>query len=152
MLPAGSPAPDLVLNDAGGLPVRLSDRWRDRHVVLFFYPKDHTPICTKEACAFRDSYAEFMQADTEVIGISDDDAASHAAFTAAHRLPYTLLSDAGGTARKAYGVTELLGLLKGRETFVIERGGRIRAAINDRFGAQSHVRGALAALRDQRTS
>ena len=124
----------------------------DRHVVLFFYPKDHTAICTKEACAFRDSHEEFKRADTEVIGVSDDGAASHASFASAHRLPYTLLSDTGGRARKAYGVTEILGFLKGRTTFVIERGGLIRTVVNDRFGAASHVRGALAALRDQRLS
>ncbi|HEX2616458.1 MAG TPA: peroxiredoxin [Flavobacteriales bacterium] len=152
MLPTGSPAPDLILPDAHGTPVRLSDRWRDRHVVLFFYPRDHTAICTKEACAFRDSYAEFIQQNTDVIGISGDDAASHASFADTYRLPFTLLTDAGGKARRAFGVPRFLGLFNGRVTFVIERGGRIRAAINDRFGAESHVRGALAALRDQRSS
>lgn len=152
MLQAGSPAPDLTLLDAQGTPVRLADRWRERNLVLFFYPKDNTAICTKEACAFRDSYAEFMQHDTDVIGISGDGAASHTAFARDHRLPFTLLSDAGGAARKAFAVPRFLGILNGRVTFVIERGGLVRAAFNDRFGAESHVREALAALRDQRRS
>src|SRR5262245_15424505 len=145
MLAAGSPAPDLTLPDAQGHPVRLSDRWRDKHVVLFFYPRDHTPVCTKEACAFRDHYEEFVRADTDVIGISGDDASSHASFTHAYRLPYTLLTDTEGAAQKAFRVPRFLGLFKGRVTFVIEKGGRVRAAFNDRFGAESHVRAALAA-------
>lgn len=127
--------------------MRLSDRWRTHNVVLFFYPKDHTAICTKEACAFRDSYADFQQHDTDVIGISGDGAASHSAFARDHRLPFTLLTDAGGAARKAFRVPRFLGVFNGRVTFVIERGGRVRAAFNDRFGAESHVREALAALR-----
>jgi len=152
MLAAGNQAPDLTLPDAQGRPVRLSERWRDKHVVLFFYPKDHTPVCTKEACAFRDHYEEFLQVGTAVIGISDDDAASHASFTNTYRLPYTLLTDTGGVARKAFDVPRFLGLLRGRATFVIEKGGRVRMAFNDRFGAESHVRAALAALEDQRSS
>jgi peroxiredoxin Q/BCP len=87
-----------------------------------------------------------------VIGISDDDAASHARFAKQWNLPYPLLSDPGGVVRKAYAVTGLLGLLKGRVTYVIDREGLIRHVISDRFRAQAHVDEALEALGDQRRS
>lgn len=150
MLKAGSPAPEVALDDQHGRPFRLSSLRGHRNVVLFFYPKDGTSICTKEACAFRDSYADFVRHDTEVIGISDDDAASHQGFAQHWRLPFTLLSDVGGQARKAFGVDRWLGLLPGRATFVIDKAGIVRAVVNDRFRAERHVREALQALRDER--
>lgn len=150
MLQQGSPAPEIALNDQDGRPFTLSSLRGSRNAVVFFYPKDGTSICTKEACAFRDSYADFMAQDTMVIGISDDDAASHRGFADHWRLPFTLLSDVHGTARKAYGVDRWLGLLRGRMTFVIDKRGIVCAVINDRFRAERHVQDALAALRDQR--
>ena len=100
----GDRAPDFTLPSQSGEPVRLSDRLGERVVVLYFYPKDDTPGCTAEACAFRDSHEVFTEAGTEVIGISSDSAGRHAAFADRHNLPFTLLSDQGGRVRKSYGV------------------------------------------------
>lgn len=147
MLKPGSLAPEVALDDQHGTPFRLSALRGRKNAVLFFYPKDETAICTKEACAFRDSYADFMATDTEVVGISDDDMASHRGFAQHWRLPFTLLSDVEGRARKAFGVGRWLGLLRGRATFVIDKQGVVRAVIEDRFNAERHVRDALAALR-----
>lgn len=147
MLKPGSLAPEVALADQHGTPFRLSALRGHKNAVLFFYPKDETAICTKEACAFRDSYADFMATDTEVVGISDDDTASHRGFAQHWRLPFTLLSDVEGRARKAFGVGRWLGLLRGRATFVIDKQGVVRAVIEDRFNAERHVRDALAALR-----
>lgn len=149
--PIGSPAPDFALNDAQGKALRLSDLL-GRNVVLFFYPKNDTPICTKEACAFRDHHAEFAGLDATVIGISDDDAAAHQRFAQRWQLGYTLLSDTGGLVRKAYGVSGFLGLMKGRTTFVIDSAGILKAIVDDGLRADRHVREALAALRDQRAT
>jgi len=119
---AGDKAPDFTLPSQAGEQVRLSDRLGERVVVLYFYPKDETPGCTREACAFRDSYEVFTDAGAEVIGVSSDSAESHAAFAGHHKLPFTLLSDEGGRVRKSYGVPATLGLLPGRVTYVIDRG------------------------------
>ena len=132
----GDRAPDFTLADAEGKPVSLADFRGKRAVVLYFYPKDDTPGCTKEACSFRDSYEEFTQAGAEVIGVSSDSGSSHQGFAKKHRLPFTLLSDPGGAVRKKYGVPATLGLLPGRVTFVIDREGVVR-----------HVSEALSALR-----
>lgn len=88
-----------------------------KNVVIFFYPKYSTLVCTREACAFRDRHAEFLERNAVVIGISGDDAALHERFAAQWDLPYPLLSDVGGVVRKAYGCVDLLGLLKGRRPF-----------------------------------
>jgi peroxiredoxin Q/BCP len=101
----GDRAPDFTLSSSTGQPVRLGDLLKERAVVLYFYPKDETMGCTAEACAFRDSYEVFKEADAEVIGVSDDSVESHRSFAAHHRLPFLLLADAGGTVRKRYGVT-----------------------------------------------
>ncbi len=88
----GKPAPNFTLPDADGNDVTLSDL-RGRDVIVYFYPKDETPGCTKQACAFRDLHAEIRDEGAEVLGISPDDGASHREFVANHELPFTLLSD-----------------------------------------------------------
>ena len=143
----GDQAPDFVLPDRTGKMVRLSDFRGRKAVVLYFYPKDDTPGCTKESCAFRDSYEEFSDAGAEVIGVSSDSAESHGKFAAKHRLPFTLLSDQGGQVRARYGVPATLGLLPGRVTFVIDRDGVVRHVFNSQFQATQHVTEALEALR-----
>jgi thioredoxin-dependent peroxiredoxin len=143
---AGDEAPDFALPDARGETVRLSDFRGRKPVVLYFYPKDDTPGCTKEACAFRDAYEDFGAAGAEVIGVSADDAAAHQRFAEKHRLPFRLLSDRDGAVRKRYGVPATLGLLPGRVTFVIDREGRVRHVFNSQLQAERHVREALAAL------
>jgi peroxiredoxin Q/BCP len=142
----GESAPDFSLPDQDGRPVRLSD-FRDRkNVVLYFYPKDDTPGCTKESCSFRDQFEAFVDAGAEVLGISSDSEASHQAFARKHRLPFRLLSDRTGEVRRAYRVPATLGLLPGRVTYVIDKQGVIRHALNSQFAPTRHVSEALAVL------
>ena len=143
----GDAAPDFDLPDASGRRVRLSEFEGKRGVVLYFYPKDDTPGCTKEACSFRDSYEEFREAGAEVIGVSSDSAASHQGFARRHRLPFVLVADEGGEVRKRYGVPSTLGLLPGRVTYVIDRAGIVRHVFNSQLQATKHVDEALASLR-----
>ncbi len=145
MLSIGMTAPEVTLRDENGAAMPLSSL-RTKTLVLYFYPKDDTPGCTMEACAFRDAYEEFTQAGAEVIGVSSDDPSSHGRFTAKHRLPFRLLSDPDGSARKAFGVPKTLGILPGRVTFVIDTGGVIRHVFNSQFLATKHVAQALAVV------
>jgi thioredoxin-dependent peroxiredoxin len=143
---AGDHAPDFALPDADGKEVRLADL-RGKPVVLYFYPKDDTPGCTKEACSFRDQYEDFRDAGAVVIGVSSDSGESHRKFTEKYKLPFMLLSDRGGAVRKLYGVPATLGLLPGRVTFVIGADGVVRHVFNSQLAATRHVAEALAALR-----
>jgi peroxiredoxin Q/BCP len=143
----GDAAPEFDLTDAAGKRVRLSDFRGKRNVVLYFYPKDDTPGCTKEACSFRDSYQSFTDAGAEVIGVSSDDGASHQKFAEKFHLPFTLVSDTGGSVRKRYGVPATLGLLPGRVTFVIDRDGIVRHVFNSQLQATKHVDEALTVIR-----
>jgi thioredoxin-dependent peroxiredoxin len=143
----GDRAPDFTLPSQSGEPIRLSDRLSKRVVVLYFYPKDDTPGCTAEACAFRDSYEVFAGAGAEVIGVSSDSAGRHAAFADRHNLPFTLLSDQGGRVRKSYGVPALLGLIPGRVTYVIDREGEVRHVFNSMTNIGQHVGDALEVVR-----
>ncbi|RKS07349.1 peroxiredoxin Q/BCP [Nocardiopsis sp. Huas11] len=145
---AGDTAPDFTLPDQSGNRVRLRDRLGERVVVLYFYPKDDTPGCTAEACAFRDSHEVFAEAGAEVIGISSDSVDRHAAFAGRHELPFTLLSDKGGAVRKDYGVPSVLGLLPGRVTYVIDRQGTVRHVFNSMTVIDKHVKEALSVVRD----
>jgi len=143
----GDQAPDFVLPDRTGNMVRLSGFKGRKAVVLYFYPKDDTPGCTKESCAFRDGYQDFQDAGAEVIGVSSDSTDSHGKFAEKYRLPFTLLSDQGGQVRKRYGIPATLGLLPGRVTFVIDRDGIVRHTFNSQFQATQHVAEALQGLR-----
>lgn len=143
----GDPAPDLTLPVAGGQRIRLADYHGKSIVVLFFYPKDGTPGCTKEACAFRDAYEEFVEAGAVVIGISSDSAARHETFAATHRLPFVLVADTDGSARRAFGVPKSLGVLPGRVTYVIDKQGTVRHVFNSQFAADRHVEEALDSIR-----
>jgi len=144
---AGQQAPDFALPDATGKTVRLSDFRGKQAVVLYFYPKDDTPGCTKEACAFRDQYEDLKDAGAEVIGVSSDGGESHEKFASKYKLPFLLVSDRGGVVRKQYGVPATLGLLPGRVTFVIDKQGVVRRTFNSQFQATKHVSEAIEALR-----
>lgn len=132
----GEPAPDFSLTGLDGqgaeVQVRLSDL-RGRPVVLYFYPKDDTPGCTKQACGLRDEWSAFRAAGAEVLGVSPDDVASHRAFAAKYDLPFTLLSDPDHEVAEAYGVWKEKSMFGRkfwgieRSTFVIDRDGRIEA-------------------------
>jgi len=143
----GQPAPDFTLPRQGGGDFHLGDLLGRRAVVLYFYPKDDTPGCTAEACAFRDRYSVFTDADAEVVGVSSDPVASHDRFAQRHNLPFPLLSDRGGAVRRLYGVAPALGgLLPGRATFVIDRQGVVREVFSSLLAARRHVEVARAAL------
>lgn len=123
LLPVGSQAPDFVSRDPKGYDVRLSDQ-RGHAAVVYFYPKDGTPGCTSEACAFRDSYAKYEAMHVTLIGVSRDSEESHRAFIAKHHLPFALASDESGAIEKSYGVGSTLGM-SNRVTFLIGPDGRV---------------------------
>ena len=134
LLTPGTPAPDFTLPDQSGNPVRLSD-FRGKTVVLYFYPKDNTPGCTRQACAFAAAYEAFRSRNAVVIGVSKDSTASHQRFAAKYDLPFVLLSDPDRQAIEAYGVWQekkmcgkvSMGVV--RSTYVIDGDGVIRHAL-----------------------
>lgn len=146
-LAVGDHLPDFTLPDQHGNPVRPRDFLGKKAIVIYFYPKDETPGCTTEACAFRDSYQALQEAGAMVFGISGDSVASHQAFAHHHRLPFTLLSDQGNVVRKLFGVPSTLGLLPGRVTYIVDPAGTIRRIVNSQFTPARHVAEALALIR-----
>jgi peroxiredoxin Q/BCP len=144
----GDTAPDFTLPSQSGESVSLKDFIGKKSVVLYFYPKDDTPGCTAEACAFRDSYEVFKDAGAEVIGVSDDSPNSHQKFAAKHRLPFILLSDSGKQLRKLYGVPSTLGLLPGRVTYVIDKTGVVRHIFNSQLNFKGHIEESLKTLQE----
>lgn len=143
----GDIAPDFTLDDQSGKPVSLSSYRGERVVVLYFYPKDNTPGCTAEACAFRDSYETFTDAGAQVIGISSDSVSRHDSFAGKHRLPFPLVSDVGAAVRKQYKVPSTLGIMPGRVTYVIDRDGVIRHVFSSATNIGAHIDGALEVVR-----
>ena len=142
----GSRAPDFSLRSQSEEMVSLKDFLGKGPVVLYFYPKDDTPGCTKEACAFRDEYEKFGRLDAEVIGVSSDSVESHRSFAEKHDLPFTLLSDEEGKVRRLYGVPNTFGVFPGRVTYVIDEEGVIRHMFASQIAAVRHVEEALEAL------
>jgi peroxiredoxin Q/BCP len=128
-LSAGDTAPGFALTDQEGRQHRLADYY-GQWLVLYFYPKDDTPGCTKEACSLRDEFAAFRQLEVAVLGVSLDDSDSHKAFAKKYHLPFPLLSDTGGTVAKAYGSLGGFGPVRyaKRHTFIIDPEGRIARA------------------------
>ena len=143
----GSVAPDFTLPSRSGEMISLEDFLGKKPVVLFFYPKDDTPGCIKQACAFRDDFEEFGKLDAEVICISSDSVESHKSFAARHNLPFILLSDEGGKVRKLYGVPSSFGLFPGRVTYVIDEEGVVRHIFSSQVETARHVEEALGVLR-----
>jgi peroxiredoxin Q/BCP len=150
MLAEGVIAPNFTAKNANGETVRLKDL-RGRKVVLYFYPKDDTPGCTKEACSFRDAFADFKKRGIEVIGVSVDSEASHKKFTAKYKLPFTLLADPDHSIADAYGVygeKKFMGrtyLGVKRITFLIDEKGRIKKVF-ERVKPEEHARDVLEAF------
>jgi peroxiredoxin Q/BCP len=130
-----------------GEQTSLADYRGRQAVVLFFYPRDGTPVCTKEACSFRDAYEDFLALGSAVIGISGDSADRHQAFASSQRLPFPLVSDKGGALRRAFGVPKTMGLLPGRVTYVIDKEGVVRHVFSSQFAADRHVEEALEIVR-----
>ncbi|RZC89958.1 hypothetical protein C5167_029025 [Papaver somniferum] len=135
----GSVPPAFTLKDQDNKPVSLS-KFKGKPVVVYFYPADETPGCTKQACAFRDSYEKFKKAGAQVVGISGDGPDSHKAFAKKFRLPYTLLSDEGNKIRKEWGVpSDLFGTLPGRQTYVLDKNGVVQYIYNNQFQPEKHI-------------
>jgi thioredoxin-dependent peroxiredoxin len=147
MVKVGSVAPGFTLPSQAGEMVSLEDFFGRKPVVLFFYPKDDSPGCTREVCAFRDNFEEFGKLDAEVIGISSDSVESHMSFAVKHELSFTLLSDEAGNIRRLYGVPKTFGLFPGRVTYVIDKEGVVRHVFASQLSVERHVQEALAALR-----
>jgi len=146
-LEVGQKVPDVALTDAAGVTVQLASLIGNKTIVLYFYPRDDSYGCTIEACAFRDSYEDFLEAGAEVIGVSADSAADHKAFKAKHKLPFTLLTDASGAAAAGLGVKKSFGVLPGRVTFVIDRDGVLRNRFDFAVRMKEHVSQALALVK-----
>lgn len=145
----GDIAPDFTLPSQSGEPVSLRDFRGKKSVVLYFYPKDDTPGCTAESCAFRDSYEAFTEAGAVVIGVSADSPASHRQFAAKYNLPFILLSDTNNQLRKLYGVpAAAFGLLPGRVTYVIDKEGVVRHIFNSMMNFKAHVDESLKTLKE----
>ncbi len=150
-LPAGIPAPDFELLDDTNVPRKLSD-FRGRNVVLYFYPADDTPGCTKEACNFRDDYSAYEKADIQILGVSPDTVKSHVKFKKKFQLPFPLLADEGHKVCDLYGVwgpkkfmgKEYEGVL--RTTFLIDDQGKI-VKVFEKVRPAEHSTEVLSALR-----
>ncbi|MDG6925715.1 MAG: peroxiredoxin [Nitrososphaerota archaeon] len=147
LLKVGGRAPDFVLPSQSGEMVRLSD-YLGKNVVLYFYPKDFTAGCTAEAKAFRESYQEFYDSNTEVIGVSADSVETHERFVQRCGLPFKLLSDSAKEVREMYGASSFFGA--GRVTYVIDTRGTVRFVFNSLVRPTRHVREALAALKAEK--
>jgi thioredoxin-dependent peroxiredoxin len=144
----GSKVPEFILKDQNGKNFDLKSVIGQKNLVIYFYPKDDTPGCTKEACSFRDQYDAFVQANAMVIGISSQSVESHKKFADKYNLPFTLLSDSTNTVRKLFGVqTNENGNIPGRVTFVIDKSGIVQLVFNSNIQPEKHVEEALQILK-----
>lgn len=147
-LGTGDRIPDFSLLDQDSNQVEIADHLGNGPLVIYFYPKDDTPGCTREACSFRDSYEEFSDAGATVFGISSDSPSKHKRFAERYRLPFTLLADRDNVVRKAFGVKgDLFGLIPGRVTFVIDEDGIIQHVFDSQTRAEAHMQESLDAIR-----
>jgi thioredoxin-dependent peroxiredoxin len=139
MLKAGERAPEFTLPDETGTDRSLTELLSTGAIILYFYPADFTPGCTRQACAFRDLHAEIQKAGLRVVGISPQKPESHAKFREKHRLPYVLLSDEQKTVVKMYGLNGPLGIGVRRATYLIDGSRRVRDAVLADFMIRRHT-------------
>ena len=140
----GDKCPIFTLKDQDGKLFNIEDSIGKDSLVIYFYPKDETAGCTKQACSFRDAFEDFISAGAKVIGISSDDEKSHKKFAKKHNLPFTLLADSDKKVRRAFGVpTNLLGLIPGRVTYVVDKKGIVKGVFNSQMKFDQHVPEAL---------
>jgi len=147
----GSKIPAFELKDQNGQWFQIDAVLGKKNLVIYFYPKDDSPGCTKEACAFRDQFEVFEDADALIIGISAQSVESHYNFAQKHRLNYTLLSDNKNKVRKLFGVpANFFGLISGRVTYVINKEGKVVYMFNSQIQAEKHVDEALRILQEMK--
>lgn len=147
VIKVGDKIPFFSAKDTNGNEFNSADFIGKKAVVYYFYPKDNTPGCTREACDFRDSYEDFKDLGAEVIGISKDSVTSHKEFAMQYRLPFLLLSDSKNEIRKLFGVSnDFLGLLPGRTTYVTDKEGVV-IMIFDSMSGSKHISKALDAIK-----
>ena len=142
----GDKAPDFTLPSQMGDNVTLSEYLGKKTIILYFYPKDESLGCTKEACTFRDSYEEFTKLGAEVLGVSGQSIESHKSFATHHGLPFLLLSDKDNKVRQLFGVPSNMGFIPGRVTFIIDKKGIIRHIFNSQYQPAKHVEEAMRML------
>ncbi len=141
----GDRAPDFDVVSSAGKRLKLAELVGKKNVVLYFYPADFTPVCTRETCGFRDAYAELSSQDTEVIGVSVDSDDTHRKFAEKYGIEFSLVSDETKSLARAYGATSLIRDLfgkTGRVTFVIDKTGTIAGVFRSELDAKKHVDGA----------
>jgi len=144
----GSSIPQFGLKDQNGNLFAIDSVLGKKNLVVYFYPKDDSPGCTREACYFRDQFEVFAQVDALIIGISGQSVDSHKKFAEKYRLSYTLLSDEGNKVRKIFGVpTNFFGLLPGRVTYVIDKKGKVVFIFDSQTQTKKHVDDALDILK-----
>jgi thioredoxin-dependent peroxiredoxin len=144
----GSPVPQFALTDQNGNLFSINSVVGKKNLVIYFYPEDDSPGCTKEACYFRDEFEAFNEADALIIGISGQSVDSHKKFAEKYRLSFTLLSDDGDKVRKLFGVpVNFLGLLPGRVTYIVDKSGTVVYIFNSQTQARKHVDEALRILK-----
>ena len=144
----GSTIPSFTLNDQNGHAFDIRTVLGKKNLVIYFYPKDDSPGCTKEACSFRDQFEVFAEADAVIIGVSSQSVKSHKEFAEKYRLNYTLLSDEDEMLRKLFGVpTNLFGLIPGRVTYIVNKEGKVVYIFNSQIKAEQHVEEALKILK-----
>lgn len=147
-LQIGDKAPDFTAEAHNGETVSLADYRGKQTVVLYFYPRDNTSVCTAQACSFRDAYEDFAKDGAVVIGVSGDSLERHREFAKSKQLPFLLVSDADGSLREKFGVPNMLGLVPRRVTFVIDRDGVIRHVFEAMFSSTPHIEGARKVVRE----
>ncbi len=147
-LKIGDKVPSFKLKDQFGNEFDSRNSIGKKTLVIYFYPKDDTPGCTKQACKFRDEFESFTDLGVEVIGISGDDVASHKAFADRYSLPFILLADINNEVRTSFGVAKsLLGLIPGRVTYIVNKKGVVVNIFNHLFNAENHISEAIAELK-----
>lgn len=148
VLKVGDQVPSFSLLDQDGKMFDIKDFVGKENLVIYFYPKDDTPGCTKQACSFRDSFSQFETLNATVIGISSDSVESHREFADKYQLQFSLLSDTEGKVRALFGVkNDVLGLIPGRVSYIVDKNGVIISIYNNQFGSVKHIENALEVLR-----
>ena len=145
----GDDCPRFALKNQHNELINIEDLIGKKNLVIYFYPKDETPGCTKEACSFRDSYEEFKELGCEVIGISTDSVSAHKAFAEKHRLTFILLADTKKEVRNAFNVpSNLFGLIPGRVTYIVDKKGVIRGIHNSQTNPVGHIDSAIETVKN----